>query len=359
VRRSLLHLTLAVSATAAVALAACSDDSSGTTSTPLASSGVPSATDDTTASSIDMSGVSLKVAISTENALGMFIEQSGVYADAPYDIEWVQMSGSNETIEAVNAGAVDVAASVQVPAVVLAQANSTQPWTADDAPIRVVAGWDILASPGFVLVVRADSDIQTVADLRGRTVSLAKGAWGQFFWTDARTQAGLADGEVEEVFLSATDGRTAFRAGQVDAVIAGHRSGLTLQDEGIGRIIASADEYSTYMTLSLARGGLLDDPARAAAVGDLLQRMAAEDRWIDDHNDIVAEQFIADFDLTPATAEIAARGEVRTRVPLDDQVIALLQEVADTFLSLGSAKTQTDVTIIIDDRFNEGLVRQT
>jgi len=360
VHRRFTHTLLAIGTTAGVALAACSNASDRTVATSITITSEPSAsTDGTAASTVDMSGVSLKVAISTENALGMLTEQSGVFADAPYDIEWVQMSGSNETMEAVNAGAVDVVASVQVPAVVLAQANSTEPLTADNAPFKVVAAWELRASKGFVLVVPTDSTARTVADLDGHSLALAKGAWGQYFWVKAMAAAGLAEGDVEEVMMPASEGRTAFRAGHVDALITGHRTGLTLQDEGSGRIIASADQYSPYMTLSLVRKGLLDDPARAAAAADVLQRLAAEDQWINDHPEMVAQEFITAFDLAPATATLAARAEVRTRVPFDEQTVSLLQDVADTFLRIGTAKGPTDVSILIDDRFDQGLVRGT
>lgn len=339
----------------ALAIPACSSDdarqpSGGDTSS--AGSGT-----DSTEPEIDLSGVTLRVGTTTENGQGLIRDQSGIFADAPYKVEWVELNGSNALIEALNGGAIDLAPTLQMPATVLAQANATEPWTTQSAAFHVISAWEYLDNPGFVVSVHPDSPITEVSQLAGSRIAYAKGAHGQYFWLKARLAEGLADGDVEEVVLPAPEGRTAFRSGDVDALISGYQTGVQFEGEGIGRIIATSAEYTEYISLSVARKGLLDEPSTAAAVADFLARTAAIEQWMQDNIDIVADVFGETFGLNADDAMVNARAELKVRVPLDDFTIGVMRDMVATFFDAGIARTEPDVLLIVDTRLDVDIVR--
>jgi sulfonate transport system substrate-binding protein len=352
----------AVAAAIAVSvLAACSNDTA-TPATSIATSPDTSspgtATPATTpATTPDTSGVTLKIAYSTENSDTLIRDQSEAFSGTEYSIDWVEFNGSNATLEGLNAGAVDIAV-LQSPSAVLSVANAGDPWTSDNAPFQAVAAWDTPDTPGFQLLVHPGSGITSVADLAGKKVAYAKGALGHFFWAKASRDAGLAAGDVEEVVLPAVDGRSAFLAGQVDALVTGNRTAVMLMGEDDATSIAVSRDYTPYYTLTVVRRGLLDDPARAAAVQDYLVRFAAMHEWLAAHPDLLAAVMVEVMEMTEQDALHVAETESRIRVPLADTVEAL-QEMADVFWEVGAADAQIDVTVLFDTSLDDGATGQT
>ena len=80
------------------------------------------------------------------------------------DVKWVLSAGSNRALEYLNASSLDIGSSAGL-AAVLARANGN--------PIRTPY---IFSRPEWTaLVVRRDSTIRTVADLKGKKVAATKG----------------------------------------------------------------------------------------------------------------------------------------------------------------------------------------
>ena len=359
-RRTTTKGLVLVTAVTMMALAACSSDdgsNTDTTAAPTAPLGSSSATTSPTDDTTDMSGVSLKIATSTENNDTLIRDQSGAFTDTPYAIEWVEFSGSNATLEALTAGAIDTAV-LQAPSAVLSVANADTPWTADDAPFLAVAAWETPGTPGFQLLVHPGSGITDVADLAGKKVAFAKGALGHYFWAEAARAAGLSAGDVEEVILPAVDGRAAYLAGEVDALITGNRTAVMLMGEGDAESIAVSRDYTAYSTLTVVRRGLLDDPAALAAVEDYLGRYEALHQWMAGHAAELAERMVEVMEMTPDDALLVAETESRVRVPLAGTTEAL-QDMADVFFEVGAADVQVDITVLFDLRLEQGAVQQT
>jgi sulfonate transport system substrate-binding protein len=67
------------------------------------------------------------------------------------------------------------------------------------------------------IVVRKDSGIRTIADLKGKTVAVNRGGTGEYLLLKALDKAGLTPGDVKRVYLAPTDAAPAFGSGKVDA----------------------------------------------------------------------------------------------------------------------------------------------
>lgn len=93
----------------------------------------------------------------------------------------------------------------------------------------------------FYLGVHPDSPIRTVADLKGRKITVQKGNISHHrlvLWLKAH---GLGENEVELVSLASPEGNAAFAARQVDAVWSGFPV-LVMRDKGLVRVVGSTDD---------------------------------------------------------------------------------------------------------------------
>ena len=84
------------------------------------------------------------------------------------------------------------------------------------APIVYVAATD--PSPRAVAILKpAGSKLQSVKELAGKTVAVAKGSSAHYLLVSALAHAGVPYAAVNKVFLQPADARAAFTTGAVDA----------------------------------------------------------------------------------------------------------------------------------------------
>jgi len=121
-------------------------------------------------------------------------------------VTWVFSQGSNRSLEYLNSGGVDFASSASLSAV-LARANGS--------PIKSVYVYS--RAEWTALVVRKDSTLQTLADLKGKKIAATKGTDPYLFTLRALQQAHLSKDDVELLHLQHPDGRIALEKGDVDA----------------------------------------------------------------------------------------------------------------------------------------------
>lgn len=121
-------------------------------------------------------------------------------------VRWVFSAGSNRALEYLAGNSVDIGSSAGL-AALLARANGN--------PIRAPY---IFSRPEWTaLVVRRDSPIRILADLKGRKVAATKGTDPYLFLLRALHTVGLKRSDIEHVALQHADGRTALEQGRVDA----------------------------------------------------------------------------------------------------------------------------------------------
>lgn len=121
-------------------------------------------------------------------------------------VRWVFSQGSNRSLEYLNAGSVDFASTAGL-AAVLARANGS--------PVRTVY---VASRPEWTaLLVRKDSPIRSLAELKGRKVAATKGTDPYLFLLRSLHSVGLDKNDLRIVHLQHPDGRVALEKGQVDA----------------------------------------------------------------------------------------------------------------------------------------------
>ncbi|MEZ5804349.1 MAG: aliphatic sulfonate ABC transporter substrate-binding protein [Rhizobiaceae bacterium] len=146
----------------------------------------------------------------TYNPVSMLLKDKGwleeEFAKDGITVNWVQSAGSNKALEFLNAGSIDFGSSAGAAALV-SKINGN--------PIKTIY---VYSKPEWTaLVTLKDSDIKTVADLKGKSVAVTRGTDPHIFLVRALQDAGLTEKDITPVLLQHPDGATALVRGDVQA----------------------------------------------------------------------------------------------------------------------------------------------
>ncbi|GKT00715.1 aliphatic sulfonate ABC transporter substrate-binding protein [Acidovorax sp. SUPP3434] len=261
-------------------------------------------------------------------------------------VKWVFSAGSNRALEYLNAGSIDIGSSAGL-AALLSKANGN--------PIRAPY---IFSRPEWTaLVVRKDSPIQSVKELKGKKVAATKGTDPYLFLLRALQVAGLKRNDVEIVALQHADGRTALEQGRVDAW-AGLDPLMAASELDAGsRLIYRNVAFNTYGFLNVREEFLAQ---RAAETRRVLAGYERARQWILAHTTeaarILSEE--AKVSLEVALLQLKLRTDLSNPQPSQEH-IAALQGAAPLLLSEALVRPGTAlnkvVTDLVDTQFARGV----
>ncbi|UST52367.1 aliphatic sulfonate ABC transporter substrate-binding protein (plasmid) [Comamonadaceae bacterium OTU4NAUVB1] len=157
---------------------------------------------------------------------------------------WHEFTSGLPLLEALNLDNLDVTADVADTVPVFAQAAGARlTFVAREAP-----------SPGAqAILVRADSPLRRVADLKGRKVGFAKAAGAHYLLIAALAQAGLSLRDVEPAYLTPADGRAAFERGAIDAWVVWDPFLAAAERQSGARVLSDGTGIASYQRYYLAR----------------------------------------------------------------------------------------------------------
>ncbi|MFD1793891.1 ABC transporter substrate-binding protein [Ochrobactrum teleogrylli] len=132
----------------------------------------------------------------------------GAFAD--FKPEFVPYPEGRDTAQQLIAGNIDIGGTGSTPPILAAEGGLPVTYAAASAP---------RPANGAILVAK-DTDIQTVADLKGRDIALVDGSFHTYFLAKSLEQVGLRLDDVKRHDLLASPSRELLRAGKVAAWIA-------------------------------------------------------------------------------------------------------------------------------------------
>ncbi len=273
---------------------------------------------------------------------------SGEYDDLAFDLSWASFDSGELAFEALLAGSIDIQ-EVQPTTLVNVAGNSKDQWTADSAPVAVVGAIKYTTPEGIQIVVRPDSGIDSVADLKGKKVTFTRGSSSHYYLALKLEQSGLSLDDVEVVKLKLAEAKSAFAAGEVDAIVAFDFNILAITRTGAGRVIArSSQDAVPLYSLLVARRSLLGDSVHRTAINEMVRRSARFEEWVSSHVDqarSVAESVDA---LDPLDSETFITLGLAQYVPLSEELIGAVQEQSDVFHEQGVTANKIDVSVLFD-----------
>ncbi|MBV8620073.1 MAG: aliphatic sulfonate ABC transporter substrate-binding protein [Curvibacter sp.] len=263
-------------------------------------------------------------------------------------VKWVFSAGSNRALEYLNAGSLDIGSSAGL-AAVLSRANGNP----------IVCPYLFSRPEWTALVVRADSPIRSVGELKGRKIAATKGTDPFLFLLRALSVAGLRRSDVEIVALQHADGKTALEQGQVDAW-AGLDPLMAASELDHGsRLIYRNIDFNTYGFLNVREAFLAQQPGTVRQVITQYERAR---RWVL-ANTTEAARILADeakVSLQVALLQLKLRTDFSQPLPTQTQVSAL-QAAAPILLSENLVRPGTPlpqvIRSLIDTRFARDLIQ--
>jgi sulfonate transport system substrate-binding protein len=243
-------------------------------------------------------------------------------APSGVSVDWVEFSSGPPMMEAMNAGSID-----------FGQVGDTPPIFAQAAGANIVyvAGQPITNGQG--ILVRPDSGIRTVADLKGKRVGLAKGSSAHNVTIIALEKAGLQYSDITPVYLNPPDAAAAFARGSIDAWAIWDPYFAIGEIKGGGRVLVQANEVGKTNSFYIAnRDFAARQPQLLRQVLDVLGETAV---WSEAHRDQVGRTL---SEVTGVDLDIQTYAAQRTSFAIGkitDDIVATQQSVADRFYRLG------------------------
>jgi len=238
-------------------------------------------------------------------------------------VKWVEFPAGPQLLEALALGSIDFGGVGDSPPV-FAQA----------------AGKDLLyvgAEPAkprsSALLVKPESAIKTLPDLKGKRVATQKGSSAHYLLVQAVRRAGLQWTDITPIYLPPADARAAFEKGAVDAWVIWDPYYAAAEIAGGVRVLASSQGLTNNNTFYLASRGLTQ---REPQVQALFAALTEADTYVQSHRKASAQLF-ADFSgLGLATVyRVLERRNPSPVGPLSPGLVAEQQQVADAFANLG------------------------
>ncbi|MGN6305345.1 MAG: aliphatic sulfonate ABC transporter substrate-binding protein [Mesorhizobium sp.] len=283
----------------------------------------------------------------TYNPVSMLLKDKGwleeEFARDEISINWVQSLGSNKALEFLNASSIDFGSSAGAAALV-SKINGN--------PIKSVY---VFSKPEWTaLVTTKDSGINSVADLKGKSVAVTRGTDPHIFLVRALQSAGLTERDITPVLLQHPDGATALIRGDVDAWAGLDPMMANVELNDGARLFYRNADANTYGILSTRQEFLEQYP-------DLVKRVLAvyekARKYALDNPDELKASFVAAAKLPDAVAD----KQLKERTDLSNGVIGAAQR--DSILQAGLALQKAgvidagiDVQKTLDDLVVDGYV---
>jgi sulfonate transport system substrate-binding protein len=242
------------------------------------------------------------------------------HAPLKVNVQWHEFTSGLPLLESLNVNNLDLTADVAdaVPPFALA-AGAQLTYYAIQTP----------SPTAQAIVVRQDSPIRTVAQLKGQRVAFAKGAGAHYLLVEALAEAGLSVRDIEPAYLTPADARAAFERGSVAAWVIWDPFLAAVQRQANARILRDGTKLASYRRFYLAATPYAKRrPDVLAVVYDELRRAGD---WIKRNPGPAAAWHAPLIGLDPATVEAANLRRTYQVQAVDAASLEEQQRIADAF----------------------------
>lgn len=268
----------------------------------------------------------------------------------PYQVRWSLFQGGDKQLEAVRAGALDVASSSEIPPVFAA---------ADGKPNFKVVAVQRGNTLNQEVVAPKGSEITSIAQLKGKKVGYVKNTTAHYFLYELLKRAGLGWEDINAAPLEPDKALAALNGGSIDA-FAGYGNAIIAAHQQGARTIGDGADILSGNFLWSASDDTLGSAAEREALADLLARIDKAYAYVRDGHEKEFAKVVAAATHQPVedALEELAEGEAQRRTEVQvvtAKATASEQEVADAFEELGALKQPLKVSTFWTDRLDSSL----
>jgi len=328
----------------ATTLAACGTSTAATPSSAPVPNGVSAA---------QLAGVTLRIGDQKGTAAQVLLRAAGLLSGIPYHVQWSTFTSGPPMLEAANDNAIDIGQVGNTPPIFSAAAGGD---------IDIVGA--LRSVVGDSVLVPRNSPLRSLADLRGKTIAVAKGSSANGTLLNALNRAGLKPTDVTISYLQPADAYAAFSQGSIAAWAIWEpyvseadrnlnaRELVSGPDSLHGTGLAGGTPLSNGYTFEVANRTSLRDAGKNAAIQDYVTRIAKADLWARSHPSQWASLYAQQTGIPADIASNAVPKIILSPILIDDSVVAAEQKLADAFATAGQIPGHVDVAGFVDRRYN-------
>ncbi|GAA4849374.1 sulfonate ABC transporter substrate-binding protein [Paenibacillus vulneris] len=317
-------------------LAACGNASSGRPANSPSDSGSTGSTP-----ARDQKGV-ITIGYQKGNTLNILKEHGNLdkaLSEKGYKVEWKVFPTGTVLLEALNTNNIDFGHASDGNAVFMQAGGHPLNYVASESPYP----------KGVAIVVKEDSKIQSVIDLKGKTIGVTKGGNQHYLLLVALEKAGVSLNDVTiKFYKDAAEGLAAFTKGEFDAYGTWDPYLAIVENTLKTRTIVDGTGNSENRTFYFATKDLLNK--KPEVVKMILEELQNADKWANENKQEISKILSTELGLDVAPIQKANDRRTFGVQQIDDAVVTSQQKLADKFFEAGllSAKINIKDAVQID-----------
>jgi sulfonate transport system substrate-binding protein len=258
-----------------------------------------------------------------------------------YQVEWTPFPTGSVLLEALTAGSLDFGHASDGNSVFAQAGGKPIVYVASESPYP----------KGVALLAAKDSAIHTVKDLKGKKVAVTKGGNQQYLLVKALQKEGLTYEDITPVYYKdASEGRIMFESGKIDVLGFWDPFYAVLENTGNTRVIVDGEGYTENRTYYFASQEFSKEHPDLIKI--ILEELQKSDEWANDHPGEVAKLLAPELNIDVASLELATKRRQYGVQKIDDHVIRVQQDLADTFHSLKLFPNRINIEDVIEKNPN-------
>ncbi|GGJ93852.1 sulfonate ABC transporter substrate-binding protein [Pseudomonas matsuisoli] len=256
------------------------------------------------------------VLLKSSGALEKRLAEQGV------DVQWTEFPAGPQLLEGLNVGSVDFGTTGETPPVFAQAAGADLLYVAYEPP----------APHSEAILVPKDSSLTSVADLKGKKVALNKGSNVHYLLVRALEDAGLKYSDIQPVYLPPADARAAFERGSVDAWVIWDPFQGAAEKQLEAKVLRDGENLVSNHQFYLAARPYAEKNPKVVEI--LIDEIRKVGEWTAAHPDEATAQVAPLLGLSPEITRLAVTRQAYGAQPINEDVAAAQQKIADTFADL-------------------------
>ena len=254
--------------------------------------------------------------IKAQGALDRLLAARGVH------VEWFLFPAGPQLLEALNAGSIDLGHTGEAPPIFAQAAGVPLVYIGNEPPYPA----------GEAILVPKDSNIRSIADLKGKKVALNKGSNVHYLLLKVVEQAGLKYQDIHPVYLPPADARAAFEGGSIDAWAIWDPYLTAAQAATGARILVDGTNLVANREFFLGSKKFVE--AHPEVIEVLKEAVDKASQWSTESPQEVAEFLSPQVGIDAKILETIARRQPSGFKSINASVISDQQRIADAFFQL-------------------------
>lgn len=251
-------------------------------------------------------------------------------------VKWIEFPAGPQMLEALNIGSLDIASTGDIPPIFAQVAGAD----------LVYIGAEPAKPQAETILVRNESPLHSVAELKGRKVALQKGSSSHNVVLRLLNKAGLTFKDIQPIYLTPADARAAFENGSVDAWAIWDPYYSIALNEGHSRLLANGEGLGLSGPFYTARRAFAEK--NAAFVQQVLDELTVADGLTRSQRNESIQILARSMGLSEAviTQYLDHRPESPS-LPITAEIVRAQQATADLFYDNHLIPKRVDIQQVV------------